>query len=180
MTFQHVRKQKSQSLNSVSSNRRIKVALKISLTRTLRSNHIITTCPFCFLHKSGGLSVLQRSAPRAKRSPQSQLLLFAPSFPFQLPQPLFPPPSCQLFHRCCSGVSRFNSKAGGGGGGVGGVGRGRVGIKKTKQKKKLPSPRCLVDDRRLLFLFLSFFLCFFSLVSSFFIIFFPPVVLISV
>lgn len=59
-------------------------------------DHIISTSPFCFLHKSGGLSVLRAAlCPAVKVSPASASSLL--SLSFSTSRATLPPLSCQLF-----------------------------------------------------------------------------------
>lgn len=63
---------------------------------TIVIDHIITPSPFCFLHQSGGWSVCE---PLCCEGLPSASSLFALSFFFLLPQPLFP---------CCLGSLFFS------------------------------------------------------------------------
>lgn len=118
-------------------------------------DHIISTSPFCFLHKSGGLSVLCAAlCPAVKVSPASASSLL--SLSFSTSRATLPPPSCQLFFLIA--VVRFCDSTL-----EGETTKGKVSI-------ALPSGKTTEDFFPLLLSFFS--LHFFFLASSFLFFFF--------
>lgn len=112
-------------------------------------DHIITTSPVCFLHKSGGLSVLCALLCCKGLRGASSFFALLLCFNFQS----HCSPCCLVSFLIAVVLVLCDSTLEG---------------EQKNQKKKLALPRRLVDDRSLLFLLLSFLVFFFFLSRLFF------------